>query len=403
MKDWKERIQDVLDDAVEHGELAGGSLLILQDGEEKLYATCGYADIDQKKPYERDTIVRLYSMSKPFTGAATMILLERGLIDLNDPVEWYLPDFANPRVFANPAPGIIPAKREVRLRDLVSMTAGVSYPGTDDAGYQAAAPLFQEIDRRLYTEDAMTTNEIANAIGRLPLAFQPGEHFRYSTCADVMAAVIEVVSGMKYGEFLKKEIIDPLGLKDTGFWVPAEKQYRLAKAYLWNEETKQYEEEVTNHLGMRYLREVPPAFESGGAGMVGTLQDYARFGQMLLNGGELDGVRILQPQTIRYMTGGQLNDSQMQDLWKWSSDRLEGYNYSFFNRVSKMPNREMGNGSLGEYGWDGWMGTYYANDPANNITMVLMTQRPGSGNTRTVRRVRNIMYSVLTKETGELK
>ena len=393
--DWKRQVQQVLEDAVQGQELPGVSALVMQDGREVLFAQAGYADAENQIPYRRDTIVRLYSMSKPFTGVAVLILLERGCLDLNDPVARYLPGFVDARVFRADGCGTESAERPVTIYDLVSMTAGLSYPGTEDAASLAADRIFSEIDRRLYTEEAMTTVEIANAIGRLPLAFQPGSHFRYSTCADVAAAVVEVVSGMPYGEFLRREVLQPLGLHDTGFFVPPEKQSRLAKAYELQKEG--FQEAKTNHLGVRYAREKAPAFESGGAGMVGTITDYARFASMLLNDGVLEDVRILQPKTVQWMAGGQLNATGKADLQRWSTERLSGYNYSFFNRVLEEEGRAMSLGTAGEYGWDGWLGTYYMNDPKNRLTLLLFSQVPGAGNTRTVRRVRNVVLGALCR------
>ena len=392
---WKEQVQQVLETAVSGGEVPGVSVLVLQDGKEELFAAAGYADVEGKKPYERDTIVRLYSMSKPFTGVAVLLLLERGQLELNDAVEWYLPGFANARVY-RAGGGTEPAWRPVTVRDLVSMSAGLAYPGPEDAAGLAAGAVLDELSRRLYTDQAMTTVEAANALGRQPLAFQPGSHFRYSTCADVAGAVVEVVSGMPYGEFLRREIAEPLGLTDTGFYVPPAAQPRLAKAY--ERRDGAFREFRTDHLGMRYQRDAAPAFESGGAGMVGTITDYARFASMLLNGGELDGVRILRPQTVRYLAGGQLDAVGKADLQRWSTDRLIGYNYSFFHRVLEEEGRSVCMGAAGEYGWDDWLGTYYVNDPKNRLTFVLFSQVPGAGNTRTVRRVRNVVWSALGRQ-----
>lgn len=391
--DWKERVKWILEDAIRGGELPGASVLVMQNGKELLFTAAGYADVEAKKPFTRDTIVRVYSMSKPFTGVAVLKLLEQGIIELGDDVARYLPGFQESRVYCSGRSGTEPAVRPLKLFDLVSMTAGVSYPGQEDSAALAAEKLFEEIDRRLYTEHPMTTQEIANEIGRLPMAFQPGSHFRYSTAADVAAAVVEVASGMPYSEFLKKEIIDPLGLADTGFYVPEEKQPRLAKAYEYVQ--GRYREVRTNHLGVRYMRDVEPAFASGGAGMVSTITDYSRFAAMELSGGQLEGVRILQPSTMNWLSKGQLGSQAMGDLACWSTERLRGYNYSFFHRVLQQPGQAIINGTAGEYGWDGWMGTFYMNDPKNHLTLLVFSQVPGAGNTRTVRRIRNVIYGGL--------
>lgn len=227
----KKRLQQVMDASVAKGETPGCLLMVIKDGEEQVYLESGYADIEAKKPVSRDNIFRLYSMSKPITATAMMILVERGIVDLADPVSKYLPGFRNPVVCT--ADGKIEkAEREILLEDIMNMTSGLTYGGTDETGRQTDA-LFQEVIHGLKEENGGTisTVEFANRLGKVPLLYQPGQSWSYGTSADVVGAVIEVASGMRFGDFLKKEIFEPLGMKDTDFWVPAEKQDRLAKVY----------------------------------------------------------------------------------------------------------------------------------------------------------------------------
>ena len=271
----KKQLTACLERAVENHEAAGINLLICRDGEEFCYAQAGYADIEAGKPVARDSIFRLYSQSKPITAAAVMILADRGEIDFADGVDRYLPGFANPRVI-RPDGSVVPALRAPWILELLTMTAGLSYPDADPAG-QAAARVFEEDHAQILAGGGMDTLEFCNRLGEQPLAFEPGTHWRYSTCADILGAVVEAVSGKRFGQFLREELFGPLGMKDTDFWVPEEKRDRLVKCY--RRIPGGLEEFSSLHLAVgRYDR--PPAFESGGAGLVSTLDDYAAFAAM---------------------------------------------------------------------------------------------------------------------------
>lgn len=385
----REKMQEMLNTAVANKELAGGSLLIRQDGEEICYLESGMADREQGKAIRRDQIYRLYSMSKPVTGAAAMVLFEQGKLDLAEPVSAYLPAFRGQQVEENG--NLVPAEREVTVKDLLGMTSGLLYNGNPGLAGEYVTQVFRRVDEKLLTDQAMTTAEIAEALGRGPLKFQPGSSWLYGTSADVLGAVIEAVSGMTFGAFLEKNIFSPLGMKDTGFYVPEEKRERLAAAYRMddNGELVRYEE---NHLGIINAMDRQPAFESGGAGLVSTIDDYARFAQMLLNEGELDGRRILRPATVRFMTAGQLNQAQ-QLAFVRNFSNMPGFSYGNLMRVMKDPGQSATLNHVGEYGWDGWLGCYFANDPAARMTMLFMMQKTDSGLTSVVRRMRNFFIS----------
>ena len=298
--DLQERVLRVLDGAIANQEFAGISVLVRLKGQELLYTASGYADREKETPIRRDSIFRLYSQSKPITAAAVMLLMERGQLDLMAGVEQYLSGFRAQQVLTGE--GLVPVKRPVRVMDLLGMVAGLCYPDGDPVG-QMTARIFEENQRLIDAGGGMSTLDFVNRLGQVPLAFQPGEHFRYSTCADVLGAVVEAVDGRPYGQFLEEELFRPLGMKDTAFWVPEEKRDRFVTCY------ERKDGRLTPWLGThlccgRYDR--PPAFESGGAGLVSTLDDYAAFAQMLLNGGEYQGRRILSPDTVRFMTRPQL-------------------------------------------------------------------------------------------------
>lgn len=388
-----ERLQSIMDQAVEEKFIAGASLLVRKNGEEKWFCKSGMADLEKGKSIERDTIFRLYSMSKPVTAAAAMILVERGLLDMGEPVSKFLPGFANQRVAEGNQS--VSVKREMNIKDLLCMTSGLSYPNEATPAGREAASVFEKIDQALYSDTPMTTQEVANALGRCRLQFQPGEHWMYGSSADILGAVIEVVSGMRFGEFLKKEIFEPLGMTDTGFYVPREKQGRIAKVYE-NQEGNLVEVE-TNHLGIRYSLDEEPAFQSGGAGLVSTLDDYAKFAQMLLNEGSLGTTRILKPQTVRFLTRGKLTARQQEDFERdW--EQFMGYTYGNLMRVLERPGQTWAMGFEGEYGWDGWLGAYFCNDPKNQATFLLMYQLVHAGTTTFTRKIRNVVNTGLMEE-----
>ena len=374
--------------SVSWGETAGSILLVTKDGKEECFLETGYADIENKKPLKRDTLFRLYSMTKPVTAAAVMILMERGLIDLTDQIKYIFPTFENMKVMDNGKPSR--ATKDLNLFDIFNMTSGLSYPGPEGASLEAAK-IFDEIIEGLHKTPGgtVTTLDYAKKTGRCPLLFNPGSHWCYGTGADIMGAVIEKVSGMPFGEFLKKEIFDPLGMNDTDFYVPASKADRLAKVY----ETVPGSDMI-EYTGENLAIENPPlhkpAFESGGAGLISCIDDYNKFATMLLNGGEYKGKRILSENSVKYLTSGKLTDEQQKDF-NW--DGLQGFTYSHFLRIMENPEMAVGLSRKGEYGWDGWLGCYVANVPSDNLTILLMTQKKDSGTFGLTRKIRNIVLA----------
>ena len=380
-------LQQAMDRSAEWGETAGSLLLVLKDGKEECFLKSGYADIENKKPLERDSIFRLYSMSKPITAAAAMILVERGMIDLMDQVKYIFPSFENIKAVKDGT--LCPVTRDVNLFDTFNMTSGLSYPGADIAGSEVGK-VFDAVINGLSKVPGgdVTTLDFADRMGRCPLLFDPGSHWAYGSGADIMGAVIEKVSGMSFGEFLKKEIFDPLGMNDTAFYVPEEKAHRLANVY----ESQAggmiiYDGE---NLGIENPPVHKPAFESGGAGLMSTIDDYAKFARMLLSGGEYNGKRILSEDSVRFLTSGQLTPEQQKDF-NWEG--LQGFSYSHFLRIMNEPEKAVSISRKGEYGWDGWLGCYVANIPSDNMSIIIMTQKKDSGTFGLTRRIRNIVLS----------
>lgn len=381
MKENYKYIEKLITRAISDDEIAGASVCAVQNGQ-TIYRECfGYRDKENKLPMEKDTIFRMFSMTKPITAAAAMILTERGILRYTDPVKYYLPAFENMTV--EDENGTRPAERDITIRDLLSMTSGLVYPEDNPAGRKMGG-IFDEIKQGNASGKQLSTMEIAEKIGRSPLMFSPGERWHYGTSADIVGAVIEAVTGMKYGEFLRKEVFEPLGMQDTGFYIPEEKYHRLAQIY---DPTEKGLVPYTDlHLGLTDYKN-PPAFESGGAGLVSTIDDYLKFGQSLIDGKE----RILSRNAVSLLTENMLNDTQKNYAREW--DSMKGYGYGCFMRV--LEDRTAG-GYLapeGEFGWDGWTGNYFSADPKNGLVFLYFIQKCGSGTTDLMHRVKNIIYS----------
>lgn len=391
---WKQTdsdlIEQVIRKSIENNEIAGANLKIIQKGEEIFYHQDGYRDLAEKLPIQRDTIFRLYSMSKPVTAAATMILLERGAFDLFDPVSKYLPGFRDQKVEENGK--LVPLIREMNIKDLLGMTSGLVYGGTDNAAGRTTQELWQQVDEILLGDSPMGTVEFVNELGKCPLAFQPGTRWEYGLSADVLGALIEVISGMRYGEFLQKELFEPLHMEDTAFWVHPERRHRLAKTYA-NDGSGGLELYTGNHLGIIHQLDRDPGFESGGAGLASTIDDYSKFARMLMRGGSTDGVQILKPRTVKYLTSCTLEEHQQSYFSQWHT--FSGHTYGNLMRVMTDPTKAGTIGSLGEYGWDGWLGAYFCNCPKDDLTMLFMIQKKDAGTTDLTRKLRNCILSTL--------
>lgn len=383
------QLKKTLKTSIESREIAGASFMVIKDGEEILYLEDGFADIEAGHKMTREAIFRLYSMTKPVTAAAVMILMERGDIDLFDPVSRYLPGFKGQ--LAEISGELVPVSREVDINDLLNMTSGLVYGGTDKAGQHTDA-LIQEMDSRMHGDHPMSTLEFANRLGQGPLSYEPGSSWQYGTSADVLGAIVESVSGMRFGQFLEKEIFGPLGMKDTGFWLPEEKRNRLARVYQDDGEggLKLY---TDSHLGIHHLMDKEPAFESGGAGLASTIDDAAKFTTMLMNQGTYNGVQLLKPRTVQFMTSAALTDWQQRGFDTWHS--LQGYGYGNQMRIMTDPRKAGVLGGQGEYGWDGWLGAYFMNSPQERLTLLFMIQKKDAGTMAITRKLRNIVFSSL--------
>ncbi|MDU7710441.1 MAG: serine hydrolase domain-containing protein [Clostridium sp.] len=378
------RLRSLMEEEIKKEHFAGALIGYYEKGREVFLDTYGMADREEARPVRRDTIFRLYSMSKPVAAVAVMILAERGLLDLDAPVCRYLPEYERMYVLGDETPYTI------TVRQLLNMTAGIVYPDEDAAG-QEMTGLFEDIHAHIRDGAGYSTREVVKKIAEKPLANVPGSAWRYGLCADVLGAVIEVVSGMTLGAFYKKEIFEPLGMADTGFYVPREKWGRLAQLYR-QEETENgvklaVEEERT--LGLTKCLE-QPAFESAGAGLLSTADDSARFCMMLANQGILDGVRILKAETVEQFMQNQLGETQTESIY---FEHMKGYGYGNLMRVLLDENASPIGGKQGEFGWDGWAGAYMAVDAKKQTVFLFMVQVSAYSNWPLNRAIREILCS----------
>lgn len=384
-----ERSSTLIQKEIDNGAISGAAVRIIHHNETVYQDELGFADLENKKQIAPDTIYRLYSMTKPVTAVAAMILYERGLLNLLSSVSDYLEGFKNQKVTSKY--GLVDAVRPVTIQDLLNMTSGVVYPdGSFEAGRLMGA-LYEEVDKEYYSGKPADTVNFCNRMGRVPLEFQPGESWRYSSSADVLGAVIELASGKKLSNFLQEEIFEPLGMVDTAFYIPQEKYHRFAKTYDYNAQLNKLIPFTYSFLGV-YDYITPPAFESGGAGLVSTVNDYSRFALMLANDGTYNGKRILGHKTVDYLTTPQLTEKQAL-TYNW--DSITGYSYGNLLRILTDPVKAVSNGSLGEFGWDGWTGNYFFVDRKEQLVLIYMIQRCGGTNPNFMRRLRSITYGVL--------
>ena len=369
---------------------AGANVLVLKNGKEVAYAQYGFGNIEKNRPYARDTIFRLYSMTKPITAAATIHAASLGKLDLTANVSDYLPEFSDMYVTDSEGKTREKATHQIAVQDLLNMSSGLAYPNEAFEGGRQSAKLFEEIDQRLYSDSPMTTAEFATKAAKLDLCFDPSTHFLYGISADVLGALIEKISGMKFSEYLKKYLFEPLEMNDTGFVVPKEKQERFAAIYDCT--GSEFKETYTNHLGNRYLKDVEPAFESGGAGLVSTLDDYAKFATMLMDGGCYKGKQVLTKAAVRFLTQGGPDElsHDLQSHFDW----MRGYTYGNLMRCCRDASRSSLFTGDGEYGWDGWLGPFFSNDPEHKTTVLMGTQVFGMGCMGTfARRLLNLINS----------
>jgi CubicO group peptidase (beta-lactamase class C family) len=380
-----EKLHPLLKSFVDKGP-AGCACSVTYQGETRFEDYVGLQDLESAKPITADTIYRIYSMSKVVTCVAALMLYERGLFLLNDPLEEYLPEFKDPKVYRMTEKGekyITSATRSIRIKDLFTMTSGLTYEGDGNETEREVKKVMQLLRR----ENTFNVRKLSVALAKIPLAFDPGTEWRYGLSHDVLGALIEVLSGKTFGEFLREEIFQPLSMNDTFFKIPDEKKHRLCSLYVRNEEGSLLK---NTRLDEQY--QPGTLFESGGAGLLSTLSDYSTFAHMLANGGELDGVRILGRKTVELMSTNHLTSDQLS-FYNW--DYLAGYGYGLGVRTMKSPAAGGSNSSIGEFGWSGLAGTWVLIDPKEKLSAVYMQQMMPNLEAYHQPRLRNVIYGSL--------
>lgn len=388
MDSYKKLMDELLQKEIAEGRVKGASALVLYKGKEIYADAFGYADAERGLPMRRDTIIRLFSMSKPITAAAVMMLVERGKLDVWDKVSEYLPAFRHTTVWDEKL-GEIAMEREITIWDLLNMTSGICYPDIIDEPGRRMDKVIRELIARREQGEWVDTQEYARRIAQVPLCFQPGDRWKYGFSADILGAVVEVVTGERFGSFLQKELFTPLEMPDTGFYIPEAKKDRFAQYY---EEQPQggLKVHTGSHLGEYCGEDV--AFESGGAGLLSTLDDYSHFATMLTHKGNYQGKQLIGRKTVEFMTKNQLTEYQRRSM-AW--DSTKGYGYGCLMRVLIDAAAAGTNASLGEYGWDGWTGNYVTMDASEDLVFLYFMQRCGAGMTPVVRKLRAVTYGAL--------
>ena len=350
-----QRLMDVLRREVASGRLPGAVAMIARRGQIGLLQAVGQQDPATGTPMQINSIFRIYSMTKPVVSVAVMMLVERGQLLLSDPVSRWLPEFAHTQVAT--ALGLEPVKQEATVQDLLRHTAGLTYE------FLGSSPVQQQYAQAKIASRERTNAEFSQALAAMPLQFQPGSVWAYSRATDVLGRLVEVVSGQGLGAFLQAEIFGPLGMVDTGFAVPPDQQHRIAEPFAHDPD---------GGVPMKVLdpRQVP-AMEGGGGGLMSTMLDFARFLQFLRNRGELNGVRLLGPHTVDFMTADHLGGIPADGTLLPPG---HGFGLGFAVRthlgLSPVP------GSVGLYYWGGIAGTTFFVDPALDMYAMLMVQAP---------------------------
>lgn len=378
-----ERLTPLLKSLMEKGP-AGCACTVVHQGEVIYQEALGYADLEKKQAINLDTIYRIYSMTKVVTCVAALMLYEKGLYLLNDPLGDYLPEFRNPQVYKYNDIGIktlVPAGAPIRIKDLFMMTSGITYGGD---GNETERQTRAKMEKAAETMDTQTA---VKAIASVPLAFEPGTRWKYGLSHDVLAALIEVLSGQKFGDFLEKEIFEPLGMKDTSFRIREDQRDRLCTMYDCAADGT-----MTTNTRLDSCYQPDCELESGGAGLLSTIGDYSKFAQALASGGELNGARILSPKTVQLMATNHLNAQQLRDF-DWS--QMSGYGYGLGVRVLLDPAAGGNNGSIGEFGWAGMAGSYLLIDPKEQLSIVYMQQLLPSREPFIHPRLRAVVYGAM--------
>lgn len=382
------RIDQMCTQAVQKGDLPGIVSLVARNGKIVHWKAYGMADAQAGRAMKRDDIFRIASQTKAITSTAVMMLWEEGKFRLDDPISKFIPEFKNPRVlksfkYADTTWTDEPAKSEITIRQLLTHTSGIGY-GLIDSD-ERMKMIYQKANvTELFTTKEIYIGDVVKRLAKLPLHHQPGEKFTYSMSIDVLGYLIEIVSGMSFDQFLKTRIFDPLGMNDTRFYQPEEKAGRLVAIQ------QQVDDKWQRYPNTFYETDYPvkgaKTFFSGGAGLSSTVKDYATFLQMYLNGGELNGIRILSRTTVDAILA-----NHSADLFG-APDRYHGL---AFGVITATGQDKGGNGSEGTFDWGGYFNTSYFADPKEKIIGLIFKQTQGPVNDETGWKFRQLVFQTI--------
>ncbi len=384
------RIDGWMDQLVASGKLPGVSVAVARRGRLAYTRCTGMADIARATPMAAETIVRIYSMTKPLTSACIMMLYEEGRFQLDDPITRFLPYFANQRVAAGGNSvklETVPAERDITFRDLLTHTSGLTYGFMSatliDAMYRAQGIDFQTSD--------LSLGDVVEKAAALPLLAQPGTAWNYSIATDVLGHLVAVISGQSFESFMQERILTPLGMNDTSFIVPTDKVARFAANYYPSPEGLQiFDDPATSRFTQ------PGKIASGGGGLCGTSGDYLRFAQMMLNKGIFNGQRLLGRKTVDLMTSNHLGgDMASMGQKRFSESNYEGVGFGLGFSVMLDPARAQSIGTPGEFAWGGAASTGFWVDPAEEMVVVLFTQLTPSSTYPIRRELRALTYAAV--------
>ena len=377
--------------------IPGFSVLVNQDSKEIYYSESGLIDVNRKRKINRDSIFRIYSMTKPITSISIMMLLEQGLININDDVEKFIPEWENLSVYQSGSfENLItePPKRKMKVKDLLMHRSGLTYD-FEETSFVQKIYLKEEI-KIARSKEKLSADQYIKKLADIPLAFSPGEHFNYSISTDILGFIIERITGKSLEDYFKEKIFDPLGMKDTFFQIPKNKISRLANCYIYDQTNDRYIVE-DDFEKSSYIEK--PSCYSGGGGLLSTIDDYMKFCELLQNKGTLNDVNIIGSRTASFMMSNHLEkDIDLYDIakGKWGANIGKGVGFSLGGSIVIDPIKNMSLRSKDEFSWGGAASTLFWVDPREKISFVFMTQMLGNPLSQNLREdLRTLVYQAL--------
>ena len=374
--------KEIIDRSIKTHTENGAAFVLTRDGKQVYSYSAGLADVENNVGFTEKTVCRAFSLTKIVTAVACMILMERGRLDTGWELGWLIPEFSGAKYISGGKTVESPA---IRIRDLLNMTSGIAYPGAPFEGAEEINSVWGRLEQRIRGGNSMTTQQFAAEAGKAALAFPAGREWMYGSSADILGAVIEKAADTEFSEFLAQNIFRPLGMDDTAFYVPPEKRDRLAVLYECAGEHPRKPDWVNLCI---FDYDKKPAFQSGGAGLFSTADDYSKLGAALSNGGG----GIISARAIDFMRENGLSGEQKK-TFNW--DAARGFGYGNLVRCLTDRNEAGLFATKGSFGWDGWTGTYLLCDPAEKLSVTVFIQRCGAGTTQLSRDIVNSVYAAI--------